>query len=99
MRREEGDGAQVQPALRQGREDGRELARRSRGVDALEGGLITQVQFAHAVGVHRGIARRQVELASVELRNVREKLNNKNTLLNSATCDPQLKGAICEMGT
>src|SRR5262249_12325251 len=43
MRREQGDRAQVQLAIRQGGKDDREAARRPARVDALESGLLTQV--------------------------------------------------------
>ena len=71
MWRQEADAAQVNPALGERGQDSRRPARGPDGLDALGGSVLGQPQLADAVGEHRGIRRRQVELARVELGDMR----------------------------
>jgi len=72
VRGQQDDRAQVQPPVGDRREDGGILPCRARCPDALEGGLFAQPHLMDAVGVHRGMRRRQVELPRIELGNMRE---------------------------
>jgi hypothetical protein len=68
--RQEADAAQVNPALGERGQDRRTPLRRPDGLDALGSSVLGQPQLADAIGEHRGIRRRQVELTRVELGNV-----------------------------
>src|SRR5580765_2281721 len=72
MRSQQDHGGQVQPALRQRREDGREPAGRTRCLDAHVRHVLGHVVLAHAVHEHGWVRRRYVELASVHLAEIAE---------------------------
>ena len=65
-------GGQVEPPVRHGLEDDRELARCPGRPDPLVGGVLGQVEHLDAVGVHRGTSRGQVEPPGIELGDVGE---------------------------
>jgi len=68
------DRAQVQAAIRHGREQGGEPPCRPGCVNALEGGFLGEPQLVDTIRVHRRMRRRHVELPRVELGDMREKV-------------------------
>src|SRR5438132_840051 len=57
----------MQAAIGDGWKDGRKLSRCPRRANPLTGGVLGKVQGFQAIGVHRGIAGRSVEMARYDL--------------------------------
>ncbi len=84
VRREQHHRGQAQAAVRERVENSRAMPCRTGGLDALGRRVLGQVQLADAVGEHGGIGRRQVQLAGVELGDVRHHGGGAASLLGNS---------------
>ena len=97
MRRKQTCPGQMQTTLRHRGEDIREVARGTRGLDALVGRVFGQPQFAHAVGMHGRIAGRYIEPACIEFGDVGQQACRGRAFLGGGRFQIAGKGSITEM--
>ena len=98
MWRQETDGAQVQLSRRKLLEELRELAARPSGLDPLVGGILREMEYVHAVGVHRGVAGRDVQLSRVDLGDLRDDRCRCHMLLTVVAGEISKKHCIAQLG-
>ena len=90
--------AQVQPALRHGIEDRRELASGGGGPGALAGDVLGHAVNTDAVRVHRRIPLGEVELACIEFAEIGQEIGRGDVVVNNPRREHADDFAIGELG-
>ena len=92
------DRAQVQAAVGHSAKDRRETARCPCGVDTLERRLFGELELMDAVREHRRMRRRRVELAGVELSNMREQICRAGAIERHGRSEVASQGRVGNLG-
>ncbi len=97
MRRQETHPGQMEPPLSQGGEEGREPPGGSGCLDPLQGTVLGEPKLVDTIRVHRRVAGRGVEPASIDLGDVGEERGRGHAILGDQRGQIAKEGRIAEM--